>query len=85
MNQGEYTVEENLAAFREALPELLKDANNRGKFAVGRAGEQFSCWDTYRDALKQGYEKYGLSSFVVQEVLEKPRIHFITRGLEITQ
>lgn len=84
MVEKDYTLEENVAAFNEVLPGLLEDILNKGKFAVGRKGERFTCWDTYGDALKYGYNTYGLKSFVVQEVLPTPRIQIITRELDTT-
>ena len=59
-------LEENLKAFREKLPELLEA--NEGKWAVGKAGDRFSCWDTYADAVQQGYKKYGLNPFLAKRI-----------------
>lgn len=65
-------LEENLRAYKEQLPRLLE--SNAGRFAVGRVGDEFSCWDTYADAIQCGYQKYELKPFIVQQVLrfEKP-------------
>ena len=61
-------LEENLKAFEEQLPRLLE--TNEGRYAVGRVGDEFSCWDTYNDAIQDGYKKYGLNPFIVKQVLE---------------
>ena len=60
-------LEDNLKAFEEQLPRLLRE--NEGRFAVGRVGDEFSCWDTYADALQHGYQKYDLEPFFIQQVL----------------
>ncbi len=31
-------------------------------------GEEFSFWDTYPDAIKYGYETYGLCPFLVKQI-----------------
>jgi len=50
----------NYNAFLKALPALL--VGNEGRWAVGRAGDEFTCWDIYSDALQSGYAKYGLNT-----------------------
>jgi len=56
----------NLKAFEEQLPKLLEE--NCGRFAVGIAGDKFTCWDTYPDAIQDGYKKYELNPFLVKKV-----------------
>ena len=68
-------LENNLRAFEEALPDLL--GKNEGRFAVGKSGDEFKCWDTYTDALQKGYFKYGLDSFIVKRVERIETIHAI--------
>lgn len=63
---------ENLEAFQEQLPRLL--IHNEGKYGVGIKGDEFECWDTYRDALQYGYKKYGYKEpFIVKQVLRFER------------
>jgi hypothetical protein len=66
------SLEENLKFFEEKLPGLLE--TDEGRFAVGRAGDNFTCWDTYGDAIQYGYERYGLNPFLVKQVerFERP-------------
>ena len=71
-------LESNIAAFDEQLPILLKD--NYGRYAVGRKGQKFVCFDNYTDALHHGYDSYGVDDgFLVREVLPKQKLHMITR------
>ncbi len=61
-------LEANLRAYTEQLPKLLE--TNEGRFAVGRVGDEFSCWDTYNDAAQYGYKKYGLKILIKR--VERP-------------
>jgi hypothetical protein len=38
-------------------------------------------WSTYEDALKAGYEKFGLSGFLVKQIKKIEPIHFISRAI----
>jgi hypothetical protein len=66
----ESELEKSLVAFKEQLPNLL--AENEGRWAVGRAGDKFSCWDTYNDALQHAYNTYEPGQFIVQKVERNP-------------
>lgn len=67
MSREEGEFEKNVVAFERQLPRLLE--TDEGRWAVGRAGDEFSCWDSYRDALQHGYNKYALNQFIVKRVL----------------
>ena len=60
-------MEANQTAFKEQLQRLLE--TDEGRFAVGRVGDKFSCWDTYADAVQHGYHEYGLKPFLVKRVI----------------
>lgn len=71
-------VEKNFRAYQEQLTSLLADGNE-GKYAVGRAGIQFTCWDTYSDANKIGHLLFGRESFLIQKVTRTPEVKILTR------
>ena len=50
----------------------------KGRFAVGRAGDKFECWDTYGDALQWGCKKYGPNPFLVKRVMRTETIERIS-------
>jgi hypothetical protein len=57
-----------LRAYRRELPRLV-DEGEQGRYALLMGDKLVSVWDTYRDALQAGYEKYGLNSpFAVQRI-----------------
>lgn len=51
------------------LPRLLTEGHS-GRFAVVKGDEVISIWDTQRDAIQAGCERYGLESFGVYKIDE---------------
>ena len=69
---------EELATYERRKAELLK---NEGKFVLIHASE-VDVWDTYEDALKAGYEKYGLKKpFLVKQIQAIERLQCFTRDI----
>ncbi len=62
-------VDQNYAAFRAKLPELMKTDANR--FALMRGGEVIACFDTGRDAIQAGRKMFKDSRFSVQEITNR--------------
>ena len=62
--------------------ERLKNAlveKSEGKFVLIQGANVLGTWDTYEDALKDGYGKCGLKSpFLVKQVSAIEQIHFIS-------
>jgi hypothetical protein len=56
-----------LEAFHRELHRLL-DEGEAGRYAVVKGGQVVSTWDTYRDAIQYGYEKFGLEPFLAQPI-----------------
>ena len=56
-----------LETFHRELPRLLDDGE-AGRFAVLKGAQVVSTWDTYRDAIQYGYEKFGVEPFLVQPI-----------------
>ena len=69
-------LEKELAAYKSKLPELLPQ---EGKFALVHDDAVAGIWDTYEDALKIGYEKYGLKPFLVKRIEAVETISYSTR------
>jgi hypothetical protein len=63
---GEPFAEEWRTFKREVYP--LLNAGNRGRFALIKGEQVVSVWDTLRDALQAGRERFGKEPFFVQEV-----------------
>jgi len=70
-------LERELETYRRRLPELT---SQEGKFALVRLDE-FDVFDTYGDALKEGYRRFGLEPFMVKQVRQFGHAQLITRLL----
>jgi hypothetical protein len=38
-------------------------------------------WDTWRDAIQAGYDRFGLKPFLVKQIQETERPFFFTRNI----
>jgi hypothetical protein len=74
-------LEKELETYKRELPSLLKD---EGKFVLIRDDEVEGSYDTYEDALKIGYGKFGLKDFMVKKIQANERPVFFTRDLCLT-
>lgn len=69
-------LEHELATYNSQLPALLK---HQGKFVLIKGTEVVDTFDTYGDALKQGYDKFGLERFLVKRIMPTEQASFISR------
>ena len=72
------TLEKELETYRENLPSLLAD---EGKFALIHDGEVMGTFDTYSDALTEGYKLFKLEPFLVKQIQAIEQVHFIARAV----
>lgn len=71
-------LERERATYARELDALLAQA---GKFAVIHGDGVAGVYDTYSDALQVGYDKFGLSPFMVKQIERFEHAHFFTRDL----
>jgi len=69
-------LEKELATYQNKRSELLA---NEGKFALIHADQVAGIWDTYEDALRVGYDKYGLKPFLVKRIEAVDTVNSSTR------
>ena len=69
-------LEQEIQAYQNKLPELIAD---EGKFALIHGDELVSVYDSYEDAIKEGYAKFGLTPFLVKQIESTEQVHFISR------
>jgi hypothetical protein len=74
------SLEEELQTFGRQLPHLLKDVENRGKFALVK-GESIAVFPTVDDALDAGYERFGVEPFLVKEITEHEEPRYFSRRI----
>lgn len=56
---------EELETYDKIAKSIL--ARHTGEYILVH-GEEFSFWDTYRDAIQYGYGTYGLCPFLVKQI-----------------
>jgi hypothetical protein len=64
--------EEEWNTFRRELPRLLAEGH-QGRFALLHRDAVAGVWDTLQEAIRAGYERFGLAPFLVQEVVVSQR------------
>ena len=70
-------LEKELETYREKLPSLLLE---EGKFALIHDGEVAGTFDTYADALAEGYKLFKLEPYLVKQIQAVEQAHFIARA-----
>jgi len=73
-------LEKELAVFQQKLPEFL--AEHSGQYVLIHGDEVVDFFMSYEDAIKAGYSRFGLESFLVKHVEVVEQVHFISRLLE---
>jgi hypothetical protein len=73
-------LEKELATYQRKLEELLP---HEGKFALIHGDELAGTWDTYEDALQAGYQKFGLTPFLVKRIEWAETVHNFTRDVPL--
>ena len=72
-------LEIELETYKAKLPEL---ASKEGKFVLIQGDQVVDVFDTYADAIKEGYAKFGLNPFLVKQIQVVERIQFISRFVD---
>ena len=71
-------LERELDTYKRHKESLL---DKQGKFVVIHQDEVAGVWDTYADALKEGYARYKLDPFLVKQIEADEQVQFITRDV----
>ncbi|MDA8079986.1 MAG: hypothetical protein M0Z79_13755 [Nitrospiraceae bacterium] len=70
-------LEKELETFRKKLPELKQ---HEGKYALIHDAEVIDTFVSYEDAIKAGYNKFGLDEpFLVKQIKSFEAVQFISR------
>lgn len=73
------TLQVEVQTYNNALESLLPAS--MGKFALIRGRDLVSTFDSYEDALKSAYERFGLEHFFIKQIAPEENIAFFTRDL----
>ena len=60
-------LEQEFETYRRELPRLLQEGH-AGRWALIRGDEVVSVWDTQRDLLQAGHERFALEPFAVKHI-----------------
>jgi hypothetical protein len=71
-------LEKELAVYKDKLPELKAQ---EGKFVLIHGDEVVDVYGTYEDAVKAGYDQFGLTPFLVKQIHAIEQVQFVTRLL----
>lgn len=67
--------------FMSQLPELLKE--HRGQLVLIKDKTIHGFYSSMEEALQQGYEKFGDSDFLIQEITDEQRVNYISSAFII--
>ena len=72
-------LEKELATYRKHINEW---SEYEGKFVLIHDETIAGFYSAYEDALKEGYEKFGLAPFLVKQINALEKAHFISRLID---
>jgi hypothetical protein len=75
-------LDKEMETFRRELPKLLGDPMNHGMFVLIRGNEVVNVYPSFDAALSVGYDKFGLETFLVKEVIEHEEPRYFSRNLQ---
>jgi hypothetical protein len=71
-------LERELATYQKELPNLLV---HEGKYVLIHGDSVVDVYSSYEDAVKSGYEKFGLELFLVKKVQAVEQVQYFTRNI----
>jgi hypothetical protein len=69
-------LEKELETYKNNLADL---AQHEGKFVLIHGDKVVDIFDSYQDALRQGYRDFGVDSFLVRQIHAVEQVQQITR------
>ena len=72
-------LETELATYKEKLATLKE---HEGKFVLIHGQRVIDFFSTYEDAIKAGYQQFGMLPFLVKKVMSTEPVFFITRSIQ---
>jgi hypothetical protein len=71
-------LEQELDTYRKKRDELLPYA---GRYVLIHGDQVAGVWDSYEDALRVGYDKFGLNPFFIRKIETVESVHYSTREI----
>ena len=69
-------LEHEVQTYQKKRHELLA---HQGKYVLIHGDDLAGIWDSYEDALKVGYDKFGLKPFLVKQIEMVDTVNYSTR------
>ncbi len=70
---------QEMKTYERERDRLIKE--NVGQYVLIRDGEIIGMFDTYGDAIKSGYERFGLKPFLVKQIQGVEMVQHFTRDI----
>jgi hypothetical protein len=74
------TLEKELETYNRKRAELIAETEV-GKYVLIHGEDVIGVFGAYEDALKEGYEKFGLAPFLVKKIEAVEQVQYITRNI----
>lgn len=71
-------LEKELETYKKKLSELEA---SEGKFVLIHGDEVVGIFAAYEDALREGYEKFNLTPFLVKKIQAVEQVQYVTRHI----
>jgi hypothetical protein len=71
-------LEKEIATYQANLAELKQ---HEGKFVLIQDDKVIDLFTSYDDALKEGYKQFGLTPFLVKQILAVEPVYYFTRPI----
>ena len=71
------TLDQEIKTYNDRLPTLLTHA---GKHVLIKGNDIAGTFDSYEDALKFGYGKFGLEPFLIKKIAPAEQVSYFTRS-----
>lgn len=69
-------LEREMATYRKNLPEW---SEHNGRFVLIKSEDVIDFFSSYDDAIKAGYQRFGLEPFLVKQVSTVEHVQYVTR------
>lgn len=69
-------LEQEIKTYNDKLPELVK---HEGKHVLVQGDDIVGLYDSYEDAINDGYARFNLTPFLVKQIRTIEQVHFLMR------
>ena len=78
MTEPTSALSREVETYARLLPSLV---SQQGKYVLIQGDEMAGTFDSYRDALTAGYQRFGLAHFLVKQISPTEQVFYVTRNV----